>query len=356
MFKAQHRLTGQHIVILASYWRARLDDLRRLDEADALLCPACGHPVRVRAGQMKRWHFAHKHLQNCPFERQSPELLACRAALYDLLSARFGEGSVTTEYVVEGICLPRPLDGWVEGGNRCFAYWIFDRRTPPQERQQVLEACEALQAGATPRTVFHYLFDIHLLTQDIQGPKQLVLTTTERDFMQTTLYDRSLVGSSGPVSATLHYLDPQAEELVSYRGLRLVHRPQIYTGIRLSSPLSEVQVSPQTGALFHLQEAATAGTYQEENDRQQRQLQAARRIFRQQLQPHGRQVPPPLVRNAEQTSEEPPSDSSTLSPQPVEQAEQAVCMFCGQITRDWWYLDRARKMCKCRPCLRCGRA
>jgi hypothetical protein len=32
----------------------------------------------------------------------------------------------------------------------------------------------------------HFLFDIHLLTRDKLDNQQLVLTTTERDFMQTT--------------------------------------------------------------------------------------------------------------------------------------------------------------------------
>jgi len=36
MFKAQHHLTGRYIVILAPYWRERLDDLRRMDETDLL--------------------------------------------------------------------------------------------------------------------------------------------------------------------------------------------------------------------------------------------------------------------------------------------------------------------------------
>ncbi len=32
------------------------------------------------------------------------------------------------------------------------------------------------------------------------------------------------------------------------------------------------------------------------------------------------------------------------------EVEEAVCMICGKITRDWWFFDGGTKMCKCRDC------
>jgi len=313
--------------------------------------------VRVRAGQVKRWHFAHKHLHNCPFEHQSPELLACRAALYDLLEAQFGEATVQVEQPVEDIDLPRPMDAWVQRANESFAYWIFDRRTPPEERQRVMDACKILQTHAKQRGTLHYLFDFHLLSRDIQDPAQLVLTTTERDFMQPTLYDRSLGGSSNSAGKSLNYLDQQSGKMVTYRGLHLVHRPQIHAGVCFTSPLSEVLISPETGAFFHRQETVAASAYKEEQNQRQRELQAARHIFRQHLrQPLTGEAPSLPNRKDAQTATGLSSGSPNVSSQPIEQAEEAICLFCGQVTRDWWYLDRARRVCKCRPCLRRGLA
>ena len=38
--------------------------------------------AQVRAGEIKRWHFAHKHLQDCPLQHESPQILQARALLY----------------------------------------------------------------------------------------------------------------------------------------------------------------------------------------------------------------------------------------------------------------------------------
>src|SRR4030042_3577194 len=107
MFKALHRLNGEEIVTLEPRWRRQLDTLRLLDAQDDLVCQGCLQPVRVRAGEVKRWHFAHKHLQNCPYEFESPVLLQCRAVLYEWLAARLGGEAVTLE---KKATLPRPVD------------------------------------------------------------------------------------------------------------------------------------------------------------------------------------------------------------------------------------------------------
>ena len=34
--------------------------------------------------------------------------------------------------------------------------------------------------------------------------------------------------------------------------------------------------------------------------------------------------------------------------------QEATCVFCGQITRDWWYHNGAKKICKCNACKKNG--
>ena len=134
MFKALHTTTGEEIIILEPRWRRQIEFLRSLDTQDDLVCQGCLQPVRVRAGDVKRWHFAHKHLQNCPYESESPILLQARAVLYEWLVGQLGEDVVTLE---KQSALPRPVDCWVNSAAGAIGYWIIDTRMPPDERQSL---------------------------------------------------------------------------------------------------------------------------------------------------------------------------------------------------------------------------
>jgi competence CoiA-like predicted nuclease len=94
VYGAVHTNSGEQVVILDAQWRSRLNDLRNLCSADRLMCPVCRQPVWTRAGTQRRWHFAHKHLSDCPSSRELPELLQARAVLYEWLVAKFGTGAV----------------------------------------------------------------------------------------------------------------------------------------------------------------------------------------------------------------------------------------------------------------------
>ena len=89
MFKVIHKLDRQEIVILDPAWRRNISVLQAMDEQNLLICPLCEQPVRTRLGNVRRWHFAHKHLQNCPYQSVSPHLLHCRALLYEWLVELF---------------------------------------------------------------------------------------------------------------------------------------------------------------------------------------------------------------------------------------------------------------------------
>ena len=91
MYKALHTQTGEEIIILHPLWLKRIDDLRAMDQADWLVCQGCRQPLRVKAGEFKRPHFAHKHLQACSYGTESPEILNARAELYGWLLERFGK-------------------------------------------------------------------------------------------------------------------------------------------------------------------------------------------------------------------------------------------------------------------------
>src|SRR5512144_1811457 len=113
MYKALHLQTGEEIIILHPAWKGRIPELRAMDRADLLVCQGCMQPLRVKAGQHKRAHFAHKHLKACSYGTESPAILNARAVLYEWLVAQFGLG-VTVEKQFPESGLPRPVDCWVE--------------------------------------------------------------------------------------------------------------------------------------------------------------------------------------------------------------------------------------------------
>ena len=114
MYQVIHQPSGQEINILAVLWARQIDYLRSLDKKDALVCPACEQPVRVRAGKFKRHHFAHKHLENCPFQKESPELLQARAVLYHWLTEKFGTEAVSIEKQIPAPIYSAPwIVGWI---------------------------------------------------------------------------------------------------------------------------------------------------------------------------------------------------------------------------------------------------
>ncbi len=108
MYKAIDVRNGKDIIILAPQWKRAIGQLRVLDQRDILICQGCKQPVRVKAGDIKRWHFAHKHVLNCAYGQESPELLKARASLYEWAVSQFGERVVIEKQIPENQ-LPRQL-------------------------------------------------------------------------------------------------------------------------------------------------------------------------------------------------------------------------------------------------------
>lgn len=348
MYKVIHQQTSEEIVILHARWKGRIDTLRQLDHLDLLICPGCERPVRVRAGARKRAHFAHKHLQNCPFAQASPALLAARAELYEWLVVQFGEAVVSVEKDTGSAALPRPFDCWVECPSGSLAYWIIESRLKPEIRRSLKAGFE--QACALVQTIF--LSELQKPYE--KTPDALILTTTEREFMQASLFDQ---GATVPLAApgkSLHYLNPQEANLTTYRGMYLIHRPQIHAGLRYSSPLALLSAAPENGEFVHPGEHERLLAYQQEEQSRQAAREEARRLFSQDLsRPADRsigRVSQPL------RSSQPPRGGSPPPEPGFQQKVPGTCLFCGKITRDWWFFDRATGQCKCRECYRQGRA
>jgi hypothetical protein len=332
MFKAQHQPSGQEIIILDTRWKQQIDYLREMDKKDALVCPGCKQPVRVRAGKVKRWHFAHKHLHNCPFERESPKLLMTRAVLYEWLVEKFGEDYVTVEKTIDSTAPPRHIDCWVEKEGQTFAYWIFDRRMPPDERSQL--ATNFARLGVPVNRVF--VAELLRMEQDLMQDR-LHLTTTERTFIQKSEFDAAWQTHFEHLGGSLHYLDADSGILTSFRNLSIVHKPQLYGGKRLEHCLNDVSASSTTGEFVHPGEEVQRKKRQREIEQQKWQaeerLQKAKDFFR-----------------GESKSKTSPLRIEQPIPnqQPFERF--GTCKFCGKETTDWITYFGPTKECICRDC------
>ena len=332
MYKALHQLSGQEIIILDTRWMQQIEYLRTLDKQDDLVCPSCEQPVRVRAGKIKRWHFAHKHLANCPFERESAVLLKARAVLYEWLVGKFDVDHVTVEKRPDNSPLHRYVDCWVEVEAQAIAYWIFERRLPPDERNNLISGFKEI--GVT----VIWVFVSDLLRVDFVGMQdRLHLTTTERAFVRKSELDKAWQTYFEHLGGSLHYLDADQKTLTTFRNLSVVHKPQLYAGRRLEHPLGEMLISIETGEFVHPGEVDQLEKRQMEMERQKREadnrLQLAREFFS--------RTPPQEVQRSDE--ENPPQIN-----QPFERS--GTCRFCGTETADWITYFGETKECICRNC------
>jgi hypothetical protein len=346
MFKAIEIESDQEIILLDTRGTTELATLREWSQSDRLVCQECRKPVNIRAGEIKRKHFAHKRRADCPYGSESPLLLHTRAVLYSFLKARFGTG-VTLEKRLEDTDLPRPVDCWVEHEKGTFAYWILDSQVRQYEQRDILlSTFRQLQMPIT------WIFTSTFLDVDARAPEHIHLSTTEREFMQKTYLDVVLQGTTLHKGETLHYLNAETEELTTYRSLTLIHSPQLYHGRRFHNALSEIKVASLTGELAHPGERERSQQVREQKrirEEQQRQAEEARlRAWEaaekrtQEGQARGGGSSLPLQRAASPVSSEPPT-------QPLERI--GICKFCKEETSEWIAWD-GDGMCRCRKCYR----
>lgn len=336
MYKAIDARDGSEVVIIDPKWADAVESLRAMDRQGFLLCQGCNQPVRVRAGEQRCHHFAHKHLQNCTYADESLALRKARAVLYQWLVGKFGD-CVTIEKKSDDFF--RPIDCWVEKDSKRFAYWIIDTTMKPDKRLQVLKGFLSLGVGTT------FLLTADMLHADTEDADHIHLTTTERDFMQRSDYD---LGKG----QSLHYLDSSTRRIHTYRSLHLVHPPQVYEGVPFKIGLDDVLVSPKNGEFVHPEERERLLQYREEQEameKRRREAEEHHRRFVSSRMAVPRAAPIPQAISSSAPFQERPSYGVVQAPERV-----GTCVFCGRVTADWWTHDGATGMCKCNDCLRQG--
>jgi hypothetical protein len=251
MFMSIDRGTDQPVVSLEDQYSD--EELRALGREGSLVCPECRSPVHFRRAEPHRRHFVHTHRQDCPHDSQKPAIASALPVLYDWLRTKF-PGNVRVEYQPSrGERLLRPIDLCVvDKGRLKAAYWLFmgGRQRYNEVRRfftrarvlvnwiyvgslQDVEPSTALGAVAHP-------------IPDAEQPSwgNLHLSPVHRDLITRTRYDA--IRALGSV----HFLDPESQQLTTYRDLQLVHGPQGFYGRVFCSAVSSL-LTHGDGELCH---------------------------------------------------------------------------------------------------------
>lgn len=246
MIKAIHCLTGELIVMpqYPLYDPSELEGLRQWGNQHLLQCYHCGTPVFVKAGGVRLWHFAHKERNMCHPMLDSTEVLHTRALLYHLLVRTFGRDAVRIEVPIpEGEAV---VDCVVSAPIGSVAYCLIRTQLRPRERHAVKISILEVYPQV------HWLFLSSMATTRTPQPMLFYLNPTEREFATCGTYPLFTAPTLTKTRmCTLQYLDYRRSTLTTKRGLH--HEPRLMTlqGQAVTSPLTDILISPRDGALLH---------------------------------------------------------------------------------------------------------
>jgi hypothetical protein len=341
MFRSLHAETRQPIIILDAKWTEDIGRLRELGRTGRLVCPGCDEPVRVRAGEVRRWHFAHKHRQNCPLSHESAAVARAKAVLYPWLRSKYKE-ALTFEKNDGDADLPRPVDFYVPTGSGGAVYWIIDTAIRPDERHSLRMELERVGSHV------NWLFTEETLAEGDESGT-LDLTTTEREFRSAGRYDKPYAGSS------LHYLLSEPDRIRTYRDLQIVHKPQRFRGSVSEHPVDDMLILRSTGEIVHPGDHERLRRYHDKIKRQSEEAQGAfagevsrgcRSTSPKDPDTEGEQTPRSWSheylawRRAKKSRASEPGNPSTI-----------ICKRCGKETTQWTVRDGQTGYGECRECV-----
>jgi len=344
MFKAVNKETGEGIILLAAMWNGQEQLLYSMCRKDLLVCQECRQPVWARTGEIRRWHFSHKHKQNCTLQTESIELLKARSALYLWLVKKFGEQAVDIEKKYDEYLLPRPIDCIVQVNNKVLVYWIIDKEMRPSQREQLIANLE----GANTEAMVNYIFTSRTLQASEEDTEKVILSTTQREFARRSIYDQTRPPYLQSQGKSIHYIHGNEKIVTTYRGLHVSHGTLVFEGIRLISSFDDLLVSGKTGEFVHPGEQVLLSEIKEKL-KKERDVYSFPQINNNVYRPH--QIDTicqdvSLGAGKKEVAEKQISEVTSI---------KLICEFCGQKTDDWWYkIDN--NTCRCRACYRNGKA
>ncbi len=247
MFRAVDSLTEASIVSLDARWDDDIGQLRRRCQKDEILCPECRQAVRLRAGRIRRRHFAHQSRSDCPMSFESPEVLAARAMLYRFLQAAFGDQVSIEEPISKGSKERADCVVTLETGKA--AYFVVPKQIT-RERHAFMERREKAYRHV------HWVLMPRLLKKAPGKNRDFLLPTTQRDLATRNGVENIYsAGQHAKKLGSLCYLYEKHERLIILRGLECVHQPNVFRMLRgLKLDLEHVVADARTGQLMSSEE------------------------------------------------------------------------------------------------------
>jgi hypothetical protein len=329
MFVAIRSNDDGRVTSIDPAWDNQTQLLRELAQNGELLCPGCRQQLWFRTGEVRRRHFAHRSLTDCPLENQSAETLEVKAQLYLFLQTKFPD-AVALDKVIGNPGLDKIVDVLVETGSGAkFAYWVFDREQRDRDAFWPYRSLAGVFA--------HFIHAGSTLRQDF--PDQIKLSASQREFISSTDFDAA-VAMEG--AGHLNFYQVETSTLSIYRGLYCVHRPNLYRWKALrQGHLDSALVSPKTGEILHLED------------------EEARRTWRQQKRKHEQ-----LVSSAPEiglkSSVNPATEAPRENGEPLDETKSQTqlpslngpfrCEDCGIETTEWSSATPSAGTCVCKSC------
>lgn len=93
-------LNGKKIYSTDPAWDGRKKEYRALCNEQAV-CPICLERIVCKFGEINQHHFAHRHNNECPGDKDSEEHRAGKAILYEFIKMRFDhEASIDLKHYI----------------------------------------------------------------------------------------------------------------------------------------------------------------------------------------------------------------------------------------------------------------
>lgn len=320
MFVALDITLTTRVTSLDPKWKDRFEELRAMAASDRLVCPYCKQTLLFKVGELRRPHFAHRVLSECPQSKQSAEVLEAKAKLYEWLCTKYPDQVEMDEDL--------HIAGWDRFADlavhvtaeKTFAYWIFD--CSPKNR-------EALLKHHSENIAKNILFTTGALHKEENST--LRLSKAQRDFMKPSDFD--------PLSGFghIHFLDAESGQLTIYRALKRICTSSLHEyNFRRETPLTSALICPNSGEII----------VQEDIDEYQRQQNFKKQnpLF----------TPSTTPKTAMRTQRNPVISGSqskaVIAPEPLWDGFY-ICQMCGIKTKETKLIQSANKTCICPKCL-----
>jgi hypothetical protein len=336
MFKSIDIQEQKEVIIIDPQWdKHSIESLRYRGQNNQLICPECKQPVLVKAGDVKQWHFAHRDTGSCPLRNESESVLRGRIILYRWLSRKY-PGKVSLEKAIPDVELPRPLDCYLETNKgKKFAYWIRDSgfRSHGTIKQQFYGQ----------DIYFQMIFLSNMIRKAPDDPSALVLTPTERTFAYRSEYNQIYYSSN---NSALTYLDLTTQFLHTFRGLFLVHKPQIFSyKKKLSKHLDQILISPKNGEFVYPGEYEKLKLLNKKYEREQNNTKKKIEKINLEINKIIQHTP---VEDKNEQDHSISDEQNHLN----YMTKTYPCIKCRKHTKEWVKLDLSTNTCICRNCIR----